>query len=226
MHDQNSYITLTYADEHWPKDGSLDYTDFQKFMRRLRKKVGPVRFFMCGEYGEGERKHPHFHALLFGYQFPDLKFWKNSPGGYPTYRSALLESLWPVGFSIIGSVTRESAGYVARYCMKKVTGDLAEAHYGGRTPEFARMSLKPGIGAEFFEKFESDVLPVDYVIVDGYKMPVPRYYEKLYKGDLDEIKFRREQFAKRHADNNTEERLAVRKEVLEAKLRQLKRDAI
>ena len=219
---ENSFVTLTYNDENLPANGSLDYTHFQKWMRALRKRVGPVRFFMCGEYGEVSLR-PHYHAILFGYQFPDLRPWGRSPAGHPVYRSALLEELWRYGNSLIGAVTKESAGYVARYCLKKVTGDRAEAHYGGRVPEFARMSLKPGIGARFFERYQSDILPNDYCVADGVKIPVPRYYEKLWKGDLDEVKYRREVYGRDHADNNTEDRLQVREEVLKAKLAFCKR---
>ncbi|WNK13284.1 MAG: replication initiator protein [Microvirus sp.] len=223
MHEDNSFVTLTYADENLPADGSLNYSDFQKFMRRLRKRVGEVRFFMCGEYGE-MTKRPHFHAILFGYQFPDLKIWGRSPSGHPVYRSEILESLWTVGNSLVGQVTRQSAGYVARYCLKKVTGDLAEAHYKGRTPEFAHMSLKPGIGAKFFEKYSADILPNDYVIEDGMKIPVPKYYDKLYKGDIDDVKYRREVFGRAHADNNTDERMKVREIVQEARISTLVRN--
>lgn len=233
LHKFNSFVTLTYRDEDLPPGRSLDYRDYQLFMKRLRKSVGiPVRFFMCGEYGEKDQR-PHYHALLFGYQFPDLKFWSRSPTGNALYRSEILEGLWTKGNSLIGQVTRESAGYVARYCMKKVTGDLAKDHYRveengvvfDRVPEFARMSLKPGIGAEWFAKYHSDVFPHDYVIADGIKIPVPRYYDRLGREtyDLEGIKFRRETYGRAHAQNNTDERLAVREEVAKARLKSLAR---
>lgn len=222
LHEENCFLTLTYNDENVPERNSLDYRDFQLFMKRLRKHANKVRFFMCGEYGETTAR-PHYHALLFGYNFPDRKPWGRTPHGHTTYRSELLEKLWTKGNSIIGNVTRESAGYVARYCLKKITGDAAEDHYNGRTPEFAHMSLKPGIGADYFRKFHNDILPNDYVIIDGYKIPVPKYYETLYEGDLEDIKHTRETYARTKAHNNTPERLAVREEVTQAKVKQLKR---
>lgn len=89
------------------------------------------------------------------------------------------------------------------------------------------MSLKPGIGAKFFHKYTSDILPNDYVIADGIKIPVPRYYEKLYANpDLDQVKHRREQYARSKADNNTPERLAVRETVTQAKIKSLLRNKI
>lgn len=186
LHDENSFVTLTYDDKHLVS--SLDYRDFQLFMKRLRKKVSKARFYMCGEYGEKYRR-PHFHACLFGVGFSDRIEWSKSGSGELLYRSATLEALWPHGFSSIGSVTFDSAAYVARYVMKKVTGQLASAHYSSLDfhtgellslkPEFTRMSLKPGIGAEWFKRYKSDVYNFDSVVVNGQLVKPPRYYDKL-----------------------------------------------
>lgn len=225
MHEENSFLTLTYNDENIPPDGSLDYRHFQLFMKRLRKTGAKPRYFMCGEYGDNTNR-PHYHCLLFGHQFNDLRYWKSGSSGHPIYVSTKCDTIWGLGQVFIGNVTKQSAGYVARYCMKKVTGDLAEAHYNGRTPEFAHMSTKPGIGTEWFKRYASDVLPCDYVISDGVKVPVPRFYEKLYKGDMDEIKYKRELFARKFAENNSDERLVVREEVMKAKLKSLVRNKV
>ena len=118
-HEHNSFITLTYAPECLPEDGSLHYEHFQKFIKRLRKRLWryeddlKVRFFMCGEYGE-QFSRPHYHAIIFGYDFPDKVFWSRN-NGYPLYRSRMLEELWPFGYCTVGDVTFESAAYVARY---------------------------------------------------------------------------------------------------------------
>ncbi|WNK13381.1 MAG: replication initiator protein [Microvirus sp.] len=225
MHEQNSYITLTYNDENLPADRSLDYRHYQLFMKKLRKKAGEIKFFMCGEYGELTQR-PHYHALLFGYQFPDLEYMGKNATGDKLYGSNMLAKLWGLGNVIVGEVSKQSAGYVARYALKKVTGDRAEAHYNGRTPEFAQMSRRPGIGATFFEKWAKDILPNDYVIVDGIKIPVPTYYDRIYKGDMDEIKWKREIFARKHNANNTDERLYAREEVQIRKAAMLLRNKI
>lgn len=165
MHERNCFITLTYSDEFLPPHGGLIYRDFQLFMKRLRKRTGvPVRFFMCGEYGELDQR-PHFHAILFGCDFDDRKYFSKTGSGYKLYTSDLLSELWGMGHCPVGNVTFDSAAYVARYCMKKVTGDLADAHYAvdtpngifQREPEFAHMSLKPGIGSTWLAKYRSDV---------------------------------------------------------------------
>lgn len=70
LHKENCFVTLTYGRDKCPVDGSLLHEDFQKFMKRLRKRVGRVRFYMCGEYGPLNQR-PHYHACLFGVSFSE-----------------------------------------------------------------------------------------------------------------------------------------------------------
>lgn len=254
LYDENLFVTLTYNDECLPEYGDLEHSDFQKFMKRLRrhrdyhltkehrelglspptKEEKEIRYYMCGEYGENFGR-PHFHVCLFNVSLPDKKLWRNIRGN-KLYRSQTLEKLWPYGFSSIGSLTFESAAYVARYIMKKRTGSQADEHYEFldpygeyrlHPPEYNRMSLKPGIGSGWFEKYSSDVYPRDEVIIREKKCRPPKYYDKLYElsypSDLEEIKYNRFLKAKAHQENNTPERLAVREQVQLKKLDQLKR---
>jgi len=46
LHEDNCFITLTYDDEHLPADNSLDKSEFQRFCKRMRKRVGSFRFFI------------------------------------------------------------------------------------------------------------------------------------------------------------------------------------
>ena len=239
LHTQNCFITLTYDNTHLPSDGSLHYKDFQLFIKRLRKKFGNtrIRYYMAGEYGENFGR-PHFHACIFGFDFHDKKLWKRSPSGSMLYRSADLEILWPFGYSSIGDVNFESAAYVARYIMKKVTGHNSKAHYTEtnaetgeittRKPEFNKMSLKPGIGYDWYKKYKSDVYPHDYVIIKGKKVKPPKFYDKKYKTDnpfeFDEILYKREINGKLNSEDNTLERLNVKEQVQNAKLQKLKRN--
>ncbi len=123
LYDNNSFITLTYNTEHLPEDRSLEVRVFQLFMKRLRKRFGTkIRFYACGEYGD-QNGRPHYHACLFNHDFQDKKLWKRGKDpSLDLYRSADLEKLWPYGYSSIGEVTFQSAAYVARYIMKKITG--------------------------------------------------------------------------------------------------------
>ena len=241
LYDFNSFITLTYDDFNLPVGGSLDYVDFQKFMKRLRKRVGSkVRFYMGGEYGSEGTMRPHFHACLFGYDFPDKVYYKKTSSGEKIYTSKLLESLWPYGLSSVGNVTFESAAYIARYCVQKVTGDLAQAHYRvitddgeiiDRVPEFNHMSLKPGIGADWLKKFRTDVFPRDYVVINGVKTKPPKYYDVLFErefpGDFSQIVASRElDFVNlKHVDPAEfwDDRMSVKEQVQLARSSMLKR---
>jgi hypothetical protein len=247
MHTSNCFITLTYAPEHCPKDMSLDYNDYQLFMKRLRKRFTgkTIRFYMAGEYGTNFDR-PHFHACLFGLDFPDKKVFKRTSVGSVLYTSKILEELWPFGYSSIGDVNFESAAYVARYIMKKINGVTvnenhevvdAGAHYQycdletgeiiQRKPEFNKMSLKPGIGQTWLDKYMSDVYTEDQVVVRGKKCRPPRFYDNKFKlkfpEEFDMIQFAREMEGRSRAEDNSLERLAVKEKVALAKLSLLKR---
>lgn len=233
--ERNSFITLTYDNDHLPPNGTLVLDDFQRFMKRLRKRFGDgIRFFHCGEYGaKGGR--PHYHACLFNFEFVDRVPWQEK-GGITLYRSEALEELWPDGFSTVGDVTFESAAYVARYIMKKVTGDKAYLHYGKfddrwgeilaeRKPEYCTMSRRPGLGREWLEAFMGDVYPHDFVEMRGKKMKPPKYYDSIFEIDNPEefrkIKASRSAAGLARADDSTPARLAVREEAKQLQINKL-----
>ena len=245
MHEQNSYITLTYAPEHLPPNGSLHYPDFQAFMKRLRihaqRKHGikNVRFYMCGEYGENLSR-PHYHAVVFGYDFADKTPFQKNKSGHTLCISAELTEIWGLGHCLVGDVTFQSAAYVARYIMKKQNGKSVnpdtglpyEDHYyqgGGEylTKEFNKMSLKPGIGANWWHKFKDDVKSQDQIIVNGKPCKPPKYYDKLHALedplDFEATQYQRYLNSLPFAENSTPERLEVREEVALAKISRLKR---
>lgn len=198
LYEENSFVTLTYDDNHLPPNGSLEPKHFVDFMKRLRYYRGPgVRFFHCGEYGT-KLGRPHHHVLLFGVGFPDKVPQANSRG-HVLYTSEELSRLWPYGFNIIGDCTFESAGYVARYTLKKVSGPGMVSHYGGRLPEYLTMSRQPGIGRGWLEKFKDDVYPSDEMVVNGHITKPPRFYdnvmEKLDKCAVAYVRKRRKELA-------------------------------
>lgn len=222
MHDQNAFLTLTYAPEHLPKNGSLDKTHFQKFMKRLRFNTGAkIRYFHCGEYGE-KLSRPHYHALIFGYGFDDKYQWsKSQKTGEPLFRSNVLEAAWKHGHASIGTVTEESAGYVSRYILKKVVGDPAEAHYEGKQPEYISGSMRPGIGRSWFERYWRDCYPKDFVTLSGKRYPVPKYYDALLERmDPDLFEEVRENRIQRAADRQQEDEKRLRQKDRAIGLRQ------
>lgn len=186
LHAANSFITLTYDGQHVPQDGSLSIRHFQLFMKKLRKQLSKqnifIRHFACGEYGE-KLGRPHYHACIFGFDFPDKKLIELNGRGDKVYQSDFLTSVWGQGLCRVGDLTFESAAYVARYVCKKITGDAAAAHYGDRVPEFTLHSKKPGIGQGFYRKFKSDIYPHDEVIVRGRQMRPPVYYDRQLEKD-------------------------------------------
>lgn len=236
MHEDSCFLTLTYDEEHCPKDMSLSVVDCQLFLKRLRARLEPkrIRFFLCGEYGE-ENARPHYHAIIFGYAFPD-RVQLESKGKYPLYRSDEAEAAWGQGRVWIGAVSFDSAAYVANYATKKVVGEKAEEFYKGRKPEFLLMSRRPGIGKSWIDKFGAEVLRDDEVIVRGKEARPPRYYDgvlalreptvfALVKERREAVASRLESVVQRDgsivgvAPGNNARRLAVRKAVAEAKLR-------
>ena len=242
LHRDNCFITLTYRDDD--RAVSLDYSDFSGFMKRLRARFPKDKFgfFCCGEYGEtnpktnvvdGGKYRAHFHAILFGFNFPD-RVPCRMLGRADLEKSKLLDEVWRHGDCKIGKVTFESASYVARYAMKKVTGDLAKSVYTivtedgemiERTPEMLVMSKRPAIGKKWFERFGKQVYYRDKVIARGVEMQPPRYYDKLLpevvRGMVQED--RAVAGALRAADH-TDARNNVRDVVVKAGLKQFERD--
>lgn len=235
----SQFVTLTYSPEEVPVDGSLHYEDFQRFMRDLRReelgvspgKDGrhPIRFFCAGEYG-GRTGRPHFHAILFNLRLPDQRL-LGMRGGEPQYSSKRLEDIWSRGHVDIGTVTPESSAYVAGYLFSKARRrwfvrwnerykcyvDVRTMEVIDQVPEFVRMSLKPGIGSEWYERFGSDLFPLDAAVARGVKHKVPRYYYKKFVKSASDVEVESVQSARtlkaaaRLGDGTTERR-AVREE--------------
>lgn len=237
LYEHNQFITLTYNDQNLPKDQSLDVRDFQLFMKRLRKTTNEkIRFFHCGEYGE-TTKRPHYHAIIFNLELKDKVPLKKINDNI-IYQSDILEKCWGKGYTSTANVTFDSAAYVARYAMKKVTGKAAFNHYtdydketgeifAERRPEYTTMSRRPGIGKQWLKKYQSDVFPHDEVYINGHLIKPPKYYLNQYEitnpKEWEELKKQREILARKNLYENTHERLLTRKKVKEEKLKLLTR---
>ncbi|AXL15326.1 replication initiator protein [Microviridae sp.] len=246
LHDDqfgNCFITLTYRDRsectieqlknghYMPEDGSLNKKHFRDFIKRVRKHFPQrIRYFHCGEYGE-ETWRPHYHACLFNVGFDDVLVYKQDEG-LTTYSSPTLERLWPYGFSTIGELNYETAAYTARYCLKKITGHQAQTHYlrcddygvaYWLQPEYVTMSLKPGIGRNFYEKFKDDIFPSDETPIPGRGVvqKVPRYYETILANENPRmhelVKEIRQKFIEEHGEDYSPERLMDRYKVHRSK---------
>lgn len=242
--DNNAFVTLTYDDEHLPENGSLRFKDLQDFLKRLRKRCKgvqvadsqfhrPIRYFACGEYGD-KTKRPHYHLLLFNIRLDDKKKIGTAANGDPKYTSQTLSDLWTLGNHEIGEVTPASASYVAGYAAKKVARRPTDEFYEGidrstgevlwtREREGIRMSLKPGLGQYWYDRYKSQ-LKHGFIVIDGKKLRVPRFYADKYKSEFpdDAARLRRSRqdfFMSVPVEETWDNRLQVKETIARARKR-------
>uniref|UniRef100_A0AAU8B533 Replication initiator protein n=1 Tax=Dulem virus 202 TaxID=3145679 RepID=A0AAU8B533_9VIRU len=207
-HKDNWFLTLTYNDEHVPHGYKVDETtgeilvenltlipkDLQDFLKRLRRNIqyhnrgeAQLMYFGCGEYGD-QTHRPHYHAIVYDLPIKpeELKELKRK-NGFVYYTCEWLEKVWGKGNIILGAVTWESCAYVARYVVKKRKGKDAKDWYEslGIEPEFVRMSLKPAIGARYYEDNATAIYSSDSIqLSNGKRCKPPRYFDKRFDADM------------------------------------------
>lgn len=131
MHDNSSFLTLTYNDDHLPTNGDLNPSDLKQFIKSLRNCYPPktIRYFAVGEYGDITWR-PHYHLALFGHCLMDIQ---------------PIEKSWTKGFYQLGDLNEKSAQYLCGY----ITKNLARSPNSKNiAPEFQRASNRPGIGRD------------------------------------------------------------------------------
>lgn len=161
------FVTLTYRDADLPindeGESLLVKRDLQLWLKRLRKKFS-VRYYAVGEYGT-KFGRAHYHVILFSNQI---------------ITHETITSTWQHGHTHVGNLTPKSAAYTAKYVFQQ-KGD-----YKGRTPPFALMSRRPGIGSS-----KIPFLPKRYYcFVNGHKKRLPRYYKDKMFTREDKIQMR------------------------------------
>lgn len=220
LHPKNTVITLTYATENLPANNSIQPEDAVEFLKKLRayeqykrEKIHlpwhpnmAFKSYGCAEYGE-KRGRPHYHIILFNYDFEDKEEDITAPGpGY--YTSDILTSKWGKGQTQLMDLTFESAAYVARYITKKLTGPRAE-EYGEKLPEQTVCVTQKGLGKEWFKEWKEEIYKSDLVFrntKDGRRIPMgpPKYYDRRYEieneQEYEKIKKRRQQKNKKRMD--------------------------
>lgn len=175
--EKQFFVTLTYDTDHVPISENtfmtLDKFALTNFFKRLRKEVGKLKYYACGEYGT-RNKRPHYHIILFG----------NSNLTENDIISAWIDPLTKSSFGDVyfGKVEPASIRYTVQYYDK---GEWRKAHRrDDRLPEFSRMSQ--GIGASFLTASQIKHFlenPEKGYIYDkeGRKIAIPRYYKnRLY----------------------------------------------
>lgn len=163
------FLTLTYE----KTDGSLHVDDVQRFIKRLRKRIAPlkVRYFLCGEYGS-KGLRPHYHLVLFGFRPSDMVIFREKDN---LYTSSMIDEIWRSdqtmpstrvpGFHSIGDITFDSLIYVAKYLQK------LSKHPDGTVRPFTIMSRRPGIALSRLHHSDSGVF-----YIHGKKINEPRRY--------------------------------------------------
>ena len=195
MHgDNNIFLTLTYNEESL-KSPRLQYLDIQLFFKKLRKKVTKnvtdkdlkeklkITYMLTGEYGE-LNKRPHWHAIVFNYRPKDEQYKYTTERDEKVWTSKELTELWGKGAVEYGSVTMDSAGYVARYAAKKLVHGKDQEH---DYHPIHKTSSKRAIGRSWIEKYWKHTFENGFVVLpNGAKSKIPRYYVdwlKKYKFD-------------------------------------------
>lgn len=115
--DKTFFVTLTYDPWHLPvnKYGEtfISKRHAQLFLKRFRYHLGkPVRYFLCGEYGEDTHR-PHYHLILFC-ELDDL-----IPFAFNRFHSEVISKAWPFGLHEVSPAEKNSMAYVAGYVEKK-----------------------------------------------------------------------------------------------------------
>ena len=184
MHQQNSFLTLTYDDEHLPLDGKIDPYELQLFMKRLRKAVYPIkiRYLSCGEYGDLTLR-PHYHLLIFGQDFRANSKTVDLNGGYT---SALVEDCWTKGLCHITSLTPATCFYVAGYASKKLDNH----------DTFIRMSKSPPLGYEFARRFPEELRQNERANIHGAEYTIPKQYFSWFPEEYQELVEARREYAR------------------------------
>lgn len=210
MHDSNCCITLTYDPDHLPANRELDKRGMQNWLKILRNNIGSFRYFGCGEYGAlGDR--PHYHIILFGFDWPD-KVLTTIHGGAKHYESKWLRELWHRGHVDVGECSYSSAAYIARYCFKKQSGVTTCSHV---QPEYTLKSLRPGIGADFVQRYKDDLLVNFSCLYDGKEFAIPKFYETRFS-EADLVALRKHRAKNLLLESPT--RTAQRRQFFEQKL--------
>jgi len=174
------FVTLTYRDEI----RDLRPVDLQLWLKRLQFRKAPetLRYFAVGEYGDNSWR-PHYHAALFGVApcagGPIIK------GECQCVTCLDVRETWGYGHVLVGNLEPKSAQYICGYVTKKMT-HREDPRLLEREPEFARMSLRPGIGANALWNVASEIMrySLEKRVLPGQlrhgdlKYPMGRYLRK------------------------------------------------
>lgn len=174
-----SFITLTYEEAPLSFNDipTLVKDDFQKFMKRLRKRThNKLKYYAVGEYGD-KSDRPHYHLILF-----------NAPSKWLQLGDETIFNTWKTrgnygnrnlgGHVVVAECNMATIYYTTKYMMKSRWEPQHELD--DRERPFALMSKK--LGESFLttamEKYMKDTLSGSVRLPTGTVAPLPRYFKE------------------------------------------------
>lgn len=247
MHEDNIFLTLTYNDEHLSSP-KLVYQDWQNFAKKLRQEISyetseRISYMVTGEYGD-KNKRPHWHAIIFNFSPKDKEYKYRTELGEVVYGSERIARIWGKGLCEFGSVTLESAGYVARYASKKLIHGRDGTH---EYDPIHKTSSRRAIGRTWIENHYQHTFGNGFIVLpNGQKSKIPRYYvdwAKKFQPDLwhyyvtkkrpeiqaemekirrrEELDYFTQLWTRKHGDPMMQSRNSVKETILNQKFKQL-----
>lgn len=175
------FLTLTYYEAPMTPNRfmTLNPYDLSCFWKRLRKAGYRFKYYAVGEYGT-LHKRPHYHAIVFMEdEITESMF------------SSVIDKYWGWGAIHVGTVSGASVAYTLKYIDKPTR--IPEHSNDDRIPEFSRSSQ--GLGKNYVTDDIKDYYNANpdklYLIQDGYKVPMSRYYQNLLLDDQAKAIYRR-----------------------------------
>lgn len=220
--DESSFLTLTYDEDNIPTYGSLQYEDLQKFWKRLRKQIGPLRYYAVGEYGD-ESLRPHYHACLFGHAFTEKRTILREGAQMLWTNKQILEA-WGMGHVSVGALNFQTAQYTASYVLKKLVSKQKYVRVDEETGELIpleqpRSFMSRNLARQWWDSYGHHTTAHDIVVINGKKQKPPKAYDR-WLGEVDEKKLEEiKETRKENAVAETQEQRTARARNAHARVR-------
>lgn len=197
------FVTLTYSEDFYPKDGSVDKEYLRKYFKRLCKSVSEKIVVMgVGEYGD-ETQRAHYHCAIYS----------NTPIAKNIEEAWTVDTL-PIGFVTVEQLSNRRCSYVAGYVLKKML-KMDDERLDGRSPEFRILPRRPALGygliyelakrcsesESFRQQFTNRTFVPHVINMNGEWIRLPRYIRDHLKGFFNdyEHKYAQQRFIEQKA---------------------------